>query len=88
MPTGHAQIEPKYESSRPRALGLFTQEALGWNEINVRLIVIYNHAMPLEQKLRGEILGGFSSRTAEFSRIPWGPPEHRLQPLALSGPKH
>ena len=66
-------IELKYESSRPRALGLFTQEALGWNEVSVRLIVIYNHAMPLEQKVRGEILGGFSSRTAEFSTIPWGP---------------
>ena len=87
MPAGHAQIELRYESSRPRALGLFTQEALGWNEVNVRLIVIYSHAMPLEQKVRGEILGGFSSRTAEFGRIPWGPPEHRLQPLALSGPK-
>ena len=39
----------------------------------MRLIVIYSHAMPLEQKVRGEILGGFSSRTAEFSSIPWGP---------------
>lgn len=45
MASGHVRIELKHESSRLRALGLFTKEALGWNEVSVGVIVIYNHAM-------------------------------------------
>ena len=80
-------LELKYESSRPRALGLFTQEALGWNEVNVRLIVIYNHAMPLEQKVRGGNPGRVFFKNSRVQHHPMGAPEHRLQSPALSDPK-
>lgn len=39
-PLGMPQQKLKHESSRLRALGLFTKEVLGWNKVSVRVKVI------------------------------------------------
>ena len=75
-----------YESSRLRAPGLFTKEALGWNEVSVGVIVIYNHAMASGAESEGEKPGEGFFQEQQSSAPSHGAPEHRLQPLTLSGP--
>lgn len=71
----------RYESSGLRVPGLFTKQALRWNEVSVRVKETKSKIMqwPLEQKVSKKSLGGRGFLQEHHSSAPFhGTSEHRL----------